>query len=213
MAELTRGSHAGRRGTAERVTGVVLAGGLSRRMGTDKALLDLAGRPLVARVVDGLRAVFSRLLCVTNDPDRLAFLGVPTAGDLVPGAGPLGGIHAALRAARTDAVFVAACDMPFLNPELVRYLVAALAGHDAAVPRWGDHLEPLHACYSRACLPAIEARLAAGRFKVDGWFGQVRLRVVGPEEVRRLDPEGLSFFNANTPEEYLRALALWHRQP
>ena len=124
------------------------------------------------------------------------------------GGGALGGIFTGLSAADGDWGLVVACDMPFLNPDLLRSLLDLKDGHDAVVPVVDGRPEPVHAAYSKACLPHIEARLKARDLKIARFFDEVRVRYLSQEEIERLDPDHLSFFNVNTQEDLDRALAL-----
>ncbi|MEW6218886.1 MAG: formate dehydrogenase accessory sulfurtransferase FdhD [Thermodesulfobacteriota bacterium] len=187
----------------DEVTGVILAGGASRRMGRDKAFLPLAGEPLVAQVHRTLAGIFRHLVLVTNTPERFAFLGCPLAGDFRPGLGALAGIQAALAASPTERIFVAACDMPALNPALIRALCAWSQEAAVVVPEGTEGLEPLHAVYSRRALPAIAAALAGGERRVQSFFPRVTVAVMPRQEVARLDPGFASFRNLNTPADYL----------
>ena len=192
-----------------RVTGVIQAGGKSTRMGgRPKALLDLAGRPIIQRVLDAVAPVVDDVLIVTNTPDLYGFLGLPMVPDAWPEHGSLGGICTGLAACGGDAAFTVACDMPFLHPDVVRLVVARAGEGDVVVPRAGSQLQTLHALYAKACLPAIEARLRAGRLKIVGFFEDVRVVEVAEAEVARHRAPELAFMNVNTPEELERARAL-----
>ncbi len=189
-----------------RITGVVQAGGKSTRMGgRPKALLELGGRRIIERVVDTLSAVVSDVLVVTNTPDLYAFLGLPMVPDVYAEHGSLGGIYSGLRAASGDAAFTVACDMPFLHPDVVRLVVARAGEADVVIPRVGDQLETLHAVYGKRCLAPIETRLQAGRLKIVGFFGDVRVVEIGEAEVARYRDPAIAFMNVNTPEELERA--------
>lgn len=198
------------------LSAAILAGGQSRRMGTDKALIRLTpdGPTLVERVVAALQAVASDVFLVAND-DRLGFLGLRTVPDVVPGAGSLGGIYSAVTGASTEHCLVVACDMPLLSVPLLRALAAERRDYDVLAPfiKVGENrqgktdgvYETLHAIYGRGALPAIEEQLSAGRYRIVGFFPQVRVRALPEEEVRRHDPELHSFFNVNTPERLIEA--------
>jgi molybdopterin-guanine dinucleotide biosynthesis protein A len=191
------------------VTGVVQAGGRSRRMGGEpKALLDLGGRRIIERVIAALAPTLPDMLLVTNTPELYGFLGLPMVPDAVPDAGSLGGIYSGLRAAAGDAIFTVACDMPFLEPELIRMIVARAGEGDVVIPRAGDQLETLHAAYGKRCLEPIERRIAAGRLKITGFFDEVRVVEISEVEVARVADPALVFMNVNTPEELARARAL-----
>jgi molybdopterin-guanine dinucleotide biosynthesis protein A len=191
------------------VTGVIQAGGRSTRMGgRPKALLDLGGRRIIERVVDAIAPSVSDLLIVTNTPDLYAYLAIPMVADVYPDHGSLGGIYSGLFAARGDAAFTVACDMPFLHPAVIRLLVDRAGEADVVIPRVGDQLETLHAVYGKACLPAIEARLAAGRLKIVGFFESVRVLEIPEADVARHGDPAVLLMNVNTPEELERARAI-----
>jgi molybdopterin-guanine dinucleotide biosynthesis protein A len=192
-----------------RVTGVIQAGGRSRRMGGEpKALLELNGRRIIERVLDAIAPAVDDLLLVTNTPERYAFLGLPMVGDAYPEGGALGGIYTGLRAAPGDAAFTVACDMPFLHREVVRLVVGRAGEADVVIPRVGEQYETMHALYARACLGPMEERLQAGRLKIVGFFDRVRVLAIAEAEVARHRDPAIAFMNVNTPEELERARAL-----
>lgn len=190
------------------LTVAIQAGGESRRMGRDKGLVPFLGQPLIQRVVDRLASIADEILITTNSPESYRFLGLRLEPDLLPGRGALGGLNTALGAATHPFVAVVACDMPFANPELIKtqlnLLVAAEV--DLVIPQTTAGLEPFHAVYRReTCLPAIRQNLADGRWRVDAWFEQVKVHRLSEQEMARHDPQGISFWNINTPEELLAA--------
>lgn len=192
-----------------RVTGVIQAGGKSTRMGgRPKALLELGGRRIIERVLDAVAPVVDDVLVVTNTPDLYAFLRVPMVPDAWPEHGSLGGIFTGLAAAAGDAAFTVACDMPFLHSEVARLVVRRAEEGDVVIPRVGEQFETMHAVYGKACLPAIEARLRAGRLKIVGFFEDVRVVEIGEAEVAHHRAPEVAFMNVNTPEELERARAL-----
>ena len=192
-----------------RVTGVIQAGGKSTRMGGEpKALLELGGRRIVERVLDAIAPVVDDVLIVTNTPALYGFLGVPMVPDVYPDHGSLGGIFSGLKAAGGDAAFTVACDMPFLHPEVARLVIGRAGEGDVVIPRVGDQLETMHACYARTCLPFIEERITARRLKIVGFFEDVRVVEVDQAEVARVRPPDVVFMNVNTPDELARARAL-----
>lgn len=192
-----------------RVTGVIQAGGKSTRMGgRPKALLEVGGRRIIERVLDVVAPVVDDVLIVTNTPELYAFLGVPMVADLHPDHGSLGGIFSGLAAATGEAAFTVACDMPFLHRDVARLVVARAAEGDVVIPRVGTQLETMHAVYAKACLPPIEARLRAGRFKIVGFFDSVRVVEIAEADIVRHRPAEVVFMNVNTPEELARAQAL-----
>ena len=207
------------------ISAAILAGGQSRRMGTDKALLRLApdGPTLLERVAAAVGAVAAETLLVAND-DRYASLGLRdlrTVPDAYPGAGALGGIYSAVAAAAHDHCLVVACDMPFLAVPLLRALAAEPRDYDVLAPYLpvaegaenrqsdaGGVYETLHALYGRGALPAMREQLDAGRYKIVGFFPQVHVRAYPVAAVRRHDPGLHSFFNVNTPARLAEARAL-----
>jgi molybdopterin-guanine dinucleotide biosynthesis protein A len=198
--------------TRDSISGIVLAGGQSRRLGRDKAVEPLQGQPLIQRVVNRVRQVSRETVIVVADQDRGDALPldkeVRIALDIYPGKGSLGGIFSGLSAAQEEWGVVVACDMPFLNLDLLRYLVSLREDVDAVVPVLEGRPEPTHSLYSRACLPHIEARLKANDLKISGFFDEVRVKYVPEEDIARFDPDCLSFFNINSPTDLDKALAL-----
>ena len=194
------------------VSAIILAGGLSRRLGRDKAIEPIAGEPIIARVIKRLASLTDETVVVVNNAARAKELPLPDdtkiAVDIYPDSGSLGGIFSGLAAADSDWGFVVACDMPFLDPRLIAHMLTLRCGYDAVVPMLDGYPEPTHAAYSKACLPYIEDRLKARRLKIAGFFDDVRVRYVSQQEVEDYDADRLSFFNVNTPEDLARALAL-----
>ncbi|MBC7260829.1 MAG: molybdenum cofactor guanylyltransferase, partial [Chloroflexi bacterium] len=180
---------------------IILAGGKSQRLGIDKALLELDGEWLLLRLLNALRTLGDDLLVVTNDTERLAKLPGRLIPDVYLNAGPLGGIYSGLLAMRYPQALVVACDMPLLNLELLRYMILLSVDFDIVIPRIGDKVEPLHAVYSKSCLPAIAKALECGERRVISFFPQLRVRYVEQEEIDIFDPQHLSFFNINTLED------------
>ena len=191
--------------TQQPITGVILAGGKSSRMGQNKALMSLGGKRLVDRVVEVMHDVFHDLLMVTNTPDVYADLGVPMVRDIWPEKGSLGGIYSAISHVTTSYCLVVACDMPFLQAAGLRYLITQTTNYDVVVPDVLGELQTLHAIYSKACLQPIEHRLETNRLRIVSFFPDVRVRTVTASELQPYDPELLAFQNLNTPEEFQAA--------
>jgi len=194
----------------------IQAGGQSSRMGEDKALKTFLGRPLIQRVIERLTRIADEIIVTTNRPDDYSFLNTSTGSvhrlrlisDLKPGRGALGGLYTAIASAAHPIVVVVACDMPFASPTLIeaanRLLVDEKA--DVVIAKSDEDYEPLHAVYLRdTCLPAIESAIDADQWKVIAWFPQVKVRVLTPDEIKSFDPDGLAFWNVNTPEEFAKA--------
>lgn len=193
------------------LTAAVLAGGQSRRMGQDKALLEVDGRSLIEYVLDVTTALADETLIVASERPEYEQFGCRVVPDKFPRSGSLGGIYSALSESSSDYCLVLACDMPFVNAKLLGYMAQVERTYDVLVPSLpgersdqgdGETLETLHAIYSRACLPAIERQLNAGVFKVIGFFSEVNVMKLPEEVIQEYDPQFLSFFNTNTPEEF-----------
>jgi molybdopterin-guanine dinucleotide biosynthesis protein A len=188
---------------------IVLAGGGGLRLGQNKVLETVGERSLLERVLSRLSFLDSDILLVTTKElpyDRLSdYPRLRLVSDIYPGKGPLGGIYTGLKLASPFCSLVVACDMPFLNRGLLRYMIGLSAGFDLVMPRLGELVEPLHAVYAKACLAPIERLLEQGVLSVRELFSLVRVRYVEAEEIDRFDPEHLSFFNVNTKSDLTRA--------
>jgi molybdopterin-guanine dinucleotide biosynthesis protein A len=190
------------------LTLAIQAGGESRRMGSDKALLPFLGQPLVLRLLSRLAWIADEIIVTSNQPESYRFLGLTPIPDLLPGLGALGGLHTALSAATHPFAAVVACDMPFASPEIFLYALAQLRerGADVVIPRTEAGMEPFHAVYRCAsCLPPIQAAIQAGKRRADAWFEQVNIRYLDGDEIHPYDPDRLAFFNINTPEDLKEA--------
>ncbi len=188
------------------ITIAVQAGGKSSRMGEDKALIRLAGIPLIERVLARIDGLADEILITTNRPETLAHLNLRMVGDEVPGAGALHGLKTALSAARGEFVLVLSCDTPFVSRELLEHLLSRAHEADAIVPKDGDKYEPLQAIYNRArCIPAVEAALVSGERRMVSFYPKVHVLPIEEHVLSNLDPSGLSFFNVNTAEDLERA--------
>jgi molybdenum cofactor guanylyltransferase len=187
------------------VTLAIQAGGRSSRMGRDKGLVELAGKPLVGHVIDRLAGLAGEVVITTNHPEAYAIFGVRTASDQEPGAGALDGLLTALEAAGGDPVLVVACDMPFASRALAAHMLGLSAAAEAVVPRPGGEYEPLFAVYRRTCGTAIRRALDAGQRRVISFFPEVSLRLVEADEAQAVDPDPYCFFNVNTPADLAEA--------
>jgi molybdopterin-guanine dinucleotide biosynthesis protein A len=188
-----------------RPVGFVVAGGRSRRMGRDKALLPWRSGTLLDHAVTRLRAACDEVVLLTGDATRYAELGLPVVHDAWPDAGPLGGLLAGLeRLGPTRAGLFLAVDVPHAGVDLLSFLAEAGEGWDAAVPVLEAGPEPLCALYRGSCAPAVRARLAAGERRLTCFWPDVRVRRVGPEELRRFGPPEVVFANLNTPADLER---------
>jgi len=186
----------------------VLAGGGGERLGADKAFLEIGGQVLIEGIVQKMARIGDEVVIVTNLPQKYRYLEVRLVSDVYPGKGALGGIYSGLKAACNHHSLVVACDMPFLNPELLRHLIEESTNVDAVVPCLGGQPEPLHALYSKACLAPMKRMLLAGDLKIAPLFQAVRVRYVDEGTIDRIDPRHLSFFNINTQADVEEALRL-----
>jgi len=183
------------------LTGIVLAGGQSRRYGKNKALVALDGIPLIERVCRVLKRVADPVIVSTNDPDLFRFLGLPMVRDRIPGLGPLSGIHAGLSVMPGEAALFVACDMPHLNDDLIRFMAASRGDSDAVVPRVSGLPEPLHAIYGKTCLAPVSRVIKNGEHRIVSFFPDIRITYIEEDQIRRFDPNLDVFANINRPEE------------
>ena len=193
------------------VTGVLLAGGKSRRMGQDKRLLSIGDETLYTRSLSVLRAIFERVVVVVAQDSPLMASDAPVLRDVIPHCGSLGGLYTGLKEARTQWVFAVACDMPFLDPGTIRHFTSLKGEGDVIMAKLRNGFQPMHALYHRNCLPIMEGLIHAQDFKIHRLADHpaVRVRIVTREELSRVDPEGRSFYNVNTPADLAAARSLF----
>lgn len=191
----------------ELVSGVVLAGGKSRRMGFNKAFLKFGPQHLIERIVATLKEVFTENILVADSPELYWNLGLPVVTDIFPGCGPLSGIHAGLVYTNTPYIFVVACDMPFVTAQFILFLLGQAAGYEVIVPQINEQTEPLCAVYHKGCLPVVEKGLKAGQYKVTDFFQAVKVKYIAQEKFSYMDEEHIIFTNLNTRNDLKRA---WH---
>ncbi len=186
---------------------IILAGGDSKRLGCPKPFLELGGSSLIEIIVNRLRLLFGQITVVTDRQDLFTHLPVKLTGDILTGLskGPLRGIHAGLSLSPLPYQFVTACDMPFINLDLVRYMADFAPHYDVVVPRIGSYYQPLHAYYRRSCIDLIQRQIEQGECKVTAFYDKIKVKYIGFSEISRLDPGNSSFFNINTWTDYLEA--------
>jgi len=191
------------------MTSIVLAGGKSLRLGRDKASIVIGGERLIQRVINLVAHLSDEIIVVTSEQQKglalFSDLSAKVVVDIYPGKGSLGGIYTGLRASSFSHSLVVACDMPFLNLALLRYLVSLAVKFDIVIPRLRGLVEPLHAVYSKNCLAPAEKLLQRSQLKIIDIFDKVKVRYVEKEEIDRFDPEHLSFFNINTQDDLNKA--------
>ena len=192
----------------DQVAGVILAGGKSSRFGSNKALALHQGNALIQGIAHRLAGLFPETLLITNTPEDYGFLGWPMAGDLYPDCGPLAGIHAALCTVSQPRIFVCGCDMPLVNPPLIRFLCELEGGHDIVLPWLDEGPEPLYAVYSKNGLPLIADHLAKNEYKIGRLFDKLRIRKVTAEEILQIVPDLTTFQNINHQHDLARLAAM-----
>ena len=184
------------------ITGIILAGGKNTRMGTNKAFLEIDGIRLINKTINIYREIFSEIIIVTNDPlSYIEFADAVIVTDIYKGKGPLGGIYTGLFYSKNNYAFVSACDMPYLNKDFISYLTNQSGKHDVIVPELAEGYQPLHAIYSRSCLPNIKRLLSMDKLKITGFYRDMRVLTIGEEKIKPFNPDGLLFRNLNTPED------------
>jgi len=199
------------------VTGIILAGGASRRMGQDKAVIQVGGVRLFDYVYAKLRDLFAEIIIVTNQLQYFREYQAKIFVDEIPGAGSLGGLYTGLKRARNDYCFCTACDMPFLKPELIIHLIEKRFDYDVVIPITKEGLEPLHAVYSKRCIVPMKRLLEKGEFKISGLLPHVHAGYCEEEEIKAIDPSLTSFINVNTKKDLVKLKRMlksnqWERQ-
>ncbi len=189
------------------VTGLILAGGKSRRLGQDKRFLELGGRTCLERVLDVFKEIFENILVVADAAEPFKEMKVKVVVDLIPGRAALGGLYTGLHYAPSDRVFAAACDMPGLSPPAIRVVLAHAGDGDIVIPDLDGQLQPMHAVYSKACLPVLQSLVEAQALKIQDLCARPELRVyrIPKAAFQAVDPDLRSFFNINTPDDLAQA--------
>ena len=185
----------------DEITGVILAGGKSSRIGQDKSFLHLNGKPLIEVAIDNLSEIFKSLLIITNNPKPYKTFGIRVAGDRIKDCGPLGGIYTGLSISENMNNFVVACDMPFLDKELISYMIEEIGDYDVVIPKFNGRLQPLCAIYSKNCIKPIENQIFNQKLKIVDFFKDVKVKIIENEEIKKIESAERSFFNINTPED------------
>jgi len=185
------------------MTGILLAGGKNSRMGMNKAFLEIDEERLIDKTLNIYRRLFSEIIIVTNDPlPHLEFQSAALVTDIYKGKGPLGGIYTGLFYAKNNYTFVCPCDMPFLNESFIAYMIGQSGKHDVITPELPDGYQPLHAIYSRNCLPSIKRLILMDKLKITGFYRDVRVLTISEKEIQPFNPDGRLFHNLNTPEDW-----------
>jgi molybdopterin-guanine dinucleotide biosynthesis protein A len=192
------------------ITGVILAGGLNSRFsGQPKAFLKLGGRRIIDRLVETVSGLFEEIIIVTNDPRSYLEWDATVVSDVLAPRSALTGIHTGLFYARTEHVFFAACDAPFLKQEVIQVILdAAEPDVDMVLPHTDHGAEPLCAVYGTALLETAGQAVMRGSYKIRRVFRKKRIRDVSAKRLKAVDPELVSFFNINTPHDLTAAKAM-----
>lgn len=183
------------------VTGIILAGGKNKRMGTHKAFLKIGEKTIIEEIFAIFKGIFKEIIIVANETERFDFLGVKVVADIISLKGPLGGIHTGLLSSNNLYNFIVACDMPFINQSLVRCLLEEVEGDDVTVAEYNGGLQPLCAIYSKNCIEPIEKQLSKDNLKVTDFFKDVKVKIITEKKVAGFDLKGSSFVNINTPDD------------
>lgn len=188
------------------ISAIILAGGRATRMGGEnKALLSVDGKTIIERSLKVLEQIFDEIILITNYPEAFNHLPVQKYRDLIPGAGSLGGLYTGLKLCNGDYGFLFACDMPFLNPEVIRFMMTRIDGCDIIIPRVNGMLEPLHALYSKRCLTHIEEYIKMRDLKILNFFRDVKVLEIDSESLKEYDPELKFIVNVNSPADLRHA--------
>lgn len=190
-----------------KTTGIIMAGGKSSRMGTNKALLKIDGKTVIERIADELQKCVDEIIVVTNHFDDYRFLGYPMVEDIYKEMGPMGGIHAGLLASTTEKNLVVACDMPFISADLGRFLLTQLDNYQVVVPEIEDQFHPLFAGYKKELAPIIEEALKENQLRIRYFFKQLKTKTIYLEDITK---ENITFnhenvYNMNYPDDYEQA--------
>jgi molybdenum cofactor guanylyltransferase len=197
------------------VTGILLAGGKSRRMGEDKRYLVVGEQTLLERGLGVLRSTFQEVLVVIAQDSPQLVVDARVVRDLMPDCGSLGGIYTGLIQATTPYIFVVACDMPFLDQAVIAQFTSRRASADIVMAKIAARIHPMHALYGKQCLPVVERMIRARQLKIQEIVSQSSLRVqyVTETDLLTVDPSGRSFYNVNTPADFEVARSLLDRLP
>jgi molybdopterin-guanine dinucleotide biosynthesis protein A len=183
------------------MTGIILTGGKNTRMGTNKAFLDINGERLIDRTVRIFKDLFGEIILSTNSPLDYLDHDCVIVTDIIKDRGALGGIYTGLFFASHEHAFVSACDMPFLNKSFIEYMIEHRGDNDIVVPKSSDGLQPLHAIYSRRCLPAIKRIIDRDQLKITGFYKGLKTLEIPEDVIKSYDPEGKMFINVNTRKD------------
>lgn len=184
------------------VTGIILAGGSSIRFGQNKAFADIGGIRMIDRIAEKMKNIFEQVILISNEKERYEYIGIPVIEDLIKGLGPIGGIYTGLMSMSNQAGFFIACDMPFVNEQLIRYMIGIRDDHAAIVPMVAGNAEPLHAIYSKSCLSTIKKLIDSNTYRVKLSYEKMPVRYIREDEIEKFCVPNKAFSNINTPDEF-----------
>ncbi|MBI5212749.1 MAG: molybdenum cofactor guanylyltransferase [Nitrospirae bacterium] len=195
------------------MTGVILAGGENRRFPTLKGFIKIGDSTIIEKNLLIMKGMFDEVFISTNMPEKYFYLGVPLVGDALPSQGPMSGIYSALINAKGDCVFVVACDMPFIKKEVIslicdRHADLRSQAIDAVIPIYNNEPQPLFGVYCKTALPYLEEGIANKKTSLKRFLDKIKTDFIGGSDIRKIDPEGRSFVNINTPEDYEKLIAI-----
>ena len=196
---------------SQRVTGIILAGGKSSRLGRDKAWEDVGGQRIIDRVIGALQSSCDEVLIIGDRPERENELSLPKCiqyrSDELKGRGSIGGLYTGLKSSDTLWSLVVACDMPFISRELIRFMLSIISKNrcDAIVPVINGRYQPTHALYNSTCIPFIEKNISSGNFRMDSYFDEIYLEEISEDVINSIKGAELSFFNVNTEDDLFTA--------
>tara|TARA_Y100000814_G_scaffold288463_1_gene259974 strand:+ start:376 stop:1011 length:636 start_codon:yes stop_codon:yes gene_type:complete len=196
---------------SQRVTGIILAGGKSSRLGRDKAWEDVGGQRIIDRVIGALQSSCDEVLIIGDRPERQNELSLPKCiqyrSDELKGRGSIGGLYTGLKSSDTLWSLVVACDMPFISRELIRFMLSMISKNrcDAIVPIINGRYQPTHALYNSTCIPFIEKNISSGNFRMDSYFDEIYLEEISEDVINSIKGAELSFFNVNTEDDLFTA--------
>ena len=185
------------------MTGIILSGGKSIRMGENKAFIEIEGVPIIRRVYNLFKELFQEVIIVTNQKELFSNFDSKIYSDLFPDKGALGGLYTGIFFSTFNYSFCVACDMPFIKKSVVQHLINHIQDDDVIVPQTRDGLQPLHAIYSKNCLEPIKLTIEQGKYKILDFYEMVKVKIIQEDDFISLDPLRESFVNVNTPVELL----------
>jgi molybdopterin-guanine dinucleotide biosynthesis protein A len=187
------------------LTGIILAGGKNTRIGEDKSFIKVGNRTIIERIVSTLSAIFHDIIIISNSPESYSSLNCKISPDIVQDKDSLGGIYTGLRVSSTDYNFFFACDMPFLNENLIKFMIHSIEDADIVIPRTSRGCEPLHAIYSKKCIPYIKKQIEKNNLRIIDFFPSVRVKEIEQRDIEKYGSLHTAFLNLNTRQDLLKA--------